>query len=146
MPKIKYSATDANGLVHTRTSARVYTHMVVARPSYANAVARASRVHMPTQKSNFEYHMNIAEGVITSQYTSRDHAADDLGGATTLEQYVALNIKRALAAVEKSKAEGRFDRFFDKGWCGRRDLADKLAAKARSDGYAEVAILPAIAK
>jgi hypothetical protein len=146
MPKIKYSATDANGLVHTRTSARVYTHMVVARPSYANAVASASAPWMSTAKSNFKYYSDIISGREDARFTSVERATEELGGATTLARYVEILIERALAAVEKSKAEGRYDRFFDKGWCGRPDLADKLAAKARSEGYAEVAILEAVAK
>jgi hypothetical protein len=41
MAKIKYFATDADGNVHTRSSARGYTHTVVAKYSLEGLLAES---------------------------------------------------------------------------------------------------------
>jgi hypothetical protein len=165
MPKIKYSATDANGLVHTRTSARVYTHMVAVRPSYDYAISRARR-HGKNDASNFAenfayYTQQIAQGgyytTPQSWHTPESFAAENarhveraieaLHGAATADEYAAIMIAKAVADVEAKKAEGYYDTLGSAGWCGRPDLADKLAAKERGEPWnAEVVILEAVAK
>jgi hypothetical protein len=146
MPKIKYTAVDANGRVHTRSSARTYTHMVAVRPSYGYALGRAKLVER-VSRSNFDYYTEIVEGRGDARWCDVATATEKLLGATSFTDYVAKFIAKAVAKVEADKAAGHYDSFGSAGWCGRPDLADKLAAKERGEPWnAEVVILPAVAK
>jgi hypothetical protein len=62
----------------------------------------------------------------------------------TVDQYVAIQLERRIARVEERKAKGEFDQWISVGWCGRYDLAQKLAAKEQQRGAdVVVAILDA---
>jgi hypothetical protein len=141
MPKTKHTATF-NGQTFTRTSAtRVYTHMVVARSSYRYALEKAQVV--PCAESNFNFYRRALDG--SQPHTRPEYAAERLMGAETVEQFIELHRAAQVAKVEQQKAEGAFDRFGDCGWCGRLDLAQKLAASKRAwPGYDEVHIVEAV--
>lgn len=171
MPKIKYFAIDPNGVTHTRTSDRIYSHAVVAKHSYDRALAMANdKGWARTDRSNFDYYCQIAAGnhpyakkhwdevayaahkktvEWIADYNARMDAAnaEDLANAIertqghTAESYCEAKRLERVASVEAKKADGYYDRFFCEGWCGRADLAHKLAAKCKN--AVDVTILPA---
>lgn len=157
----KHTATCPNGAIVRRTSAtRVYTHVVVARHSYAHDLAGAQRVGEPGAKdhiaSNFEYYRQYLDG--TSEFLQRrewhtdesyererkasiERAEQALNGTTTVEEYRAMLKAQALARVADRKAAGYYDKFEALGWCSRPDLAAKLANSKRGELYDDVTIL-----
>jgi len=171
MPKISYTATDANGLVHTRsTKTRSYTHMVVVKRSYEGDLAAAGASHWTkSDASNFDYYLRIAEGrsphypsvrwcaKYADRYTPAEIADEDarltISDAAkvveakaqidghTVDSYVAAQKAKRIARIERLKAEGHYERWYDAGWCGRLDLALKLAGSQKN--VAATAILEA---
>lgn len=143
----KFIATDRNGKVHRRTSVnRTYTHMVVSRP-----MVRGFTVHAH-DRDNFWYYMAFIDGTSKwlerkpweseEQYQTRakyevDRAKDALGDARTFEDHV----KNMRARHEAWAASVKVDDFSAEGWCGRLDLAQRLASSL-SGSRAEVVILP----
>ena len=143
----KFIATDRNGKVHRRTSAnRMYTHMVVSRP-----MIREFAIH-PHDRDNFWYFMAFIDG--TSKWLERkpwedeekhkarcevevQRAREALGDARTFEDHV----KNMKARHEAWAASVKVDDFSAEGWCGRLDLAQRLASSL-SGRRAEVVILP----
>lgn len=162
MAKTVYTATDANGTVHTRKSDRGYSHTVVFRNVKSEKLADA--VHKGWRNldaNNYKYEASIADGstvlYITpagSYHASRDAAyiAADQKAQTEknaervakAQAFIAANPDKAayldaeelkrIASAEKAD----YTTWFNAGWCGRFDLAQKLAAK-----YTDVQILPA---
>lgn len=158
----KHTAIDQNGHAHTRNSAnRVYTHCVVARRSYENALAIANDP-WSVDASNYRFHLAFIDG--TSEFlakkswqTEEQHQAanaeniadakDNLAGCNSLADYRAKLKAKRIAGVEAAKAQGFYDKLVCLGWCGRRDLAEKSAAGYRANSYyAEVKILEAQVK
>jgi len=162
----KYFVIDPNGVKHTRTTKnRTYTHTVLARPSYELTLAAVSDRSHPetirTETSNYQYFRAYLDG--TSKYLvkpdwQKDEAAfavkcereianakANIGDCTTVEQYRAKLLQEAIDRVESAKAQGYYETWQDKGWCGRHDLAVKLAASHNKPGsrYAEVIIVEA---
>ena len=143
----KFIATDRNGKVHRRTSVnRTYTHMVVSRPKI-----REFEVH-PHDKSNFWYHMAYLDGTskwlyrkpweTDEQYQNRvkydvELAKKALGNARTFEDHV----ENMRARHAEWAASVKVDDFSAEGWCGRLDLAQRLASSL-AGSRAEVVILP----
>jgi hypothetical protein len=63
MPRT-YLATDANGVVHTRsTASRTYSHAVVCRDNYERELGQAShKLHPQQDRRNWEYYVAIVSG------------------------------------------------------------------------------------
>lgn len=140
MAKTAYFATDANGKTHTRNSDRVYTHTVVYRHIKSEAMAAAHSDHWKSlDANNYEFDVAIATG--NHNYTTitadRVAACKARVEAFTMDEYVANSLAERVARVEATD----FTVWHNAGWCGRLDLAQKLAAK-----YNDVAILPAVAR
>lgn len=159
-----YYVTDPLGVEHTRNSPRIYTHAVIARPSYDSAMSVAQNIGTTmatTLKSNFHYyrrilgleprpandHRNVRPSWMTEeafahqQKSDKRRAEESLMGAETLDAYVAAYRERRIADVEDAKAKGYYDRFEAIGFCGRADLAAKLVAS--TNGYwTDFIILP----
>jgi uncharacterized protein (DUF427 family) len=152
----KHFVIDQNGKKHTRTSqGRVYSHCVIVRDVYELALARAqigTRLNA-NYISNFNYYVSLAAG--TNEHSKpwswekpedaaeriakqRAKAEKEIAGIATPAQYLEKLIAEDIAAVEKQKAEGKYDEFGVYGWCGRRDLAKKLAAKCRALGHFDI--------
>ena len=156
--KTLHAATDPDGGVHKRTSqSRVYTHTVVACPSYRNALSWAQQILDVDRKNFYFSHAMATKGEYLSAgnrpvvlLTVRDEAdrqrhENSLEGCPDADTYAVLKRDQRIAKVTMLKAEGYYDRFVSLGWTGRRDLADKLAAKARASGYWEnITILKAV--
>lgn len=166
MAKTAYFATDANGKTHTRNSDRVYTHTVVYRNSkerflasanaemwadrdgwtydYYAACAAGTHPHVTkiTPAGGF-HHSYTAEQIAERQEKQRQQNASEIADAktkvngVTREQWIAARLAERVAVVEATD----FTVWHNAGWCGRLDLAQKLAAK-----YNDVAILPAVAR
>lgn len=163
----KYFVIDPTGTRHTRTTKnRTYTHAVLALPSYELTLAAVKDRSHPetirTDKSNYQYHRALLDG--SSPYLVKpdwdkdeagfnarrakdiEKAKERVGDCPTFEDYRAKLLREAIASVEQAKANGYYDRWQDKGWCGRLDLAVKLAASHDKPGsrYAKVIILEAL--
>jgi hypothetical protein len=149
-----YFVIDANGKKHTRNTHRTYTHAVLYRDSKEAAI-RLANVRPHWHKENFWYHHAFLDG--TSKWLERaPHEKDDaqfkrrveqdierarhfLRGCTTPDQLWSVNLADALASIERTD----FTAWAVEGWCGRHDLAVKLAhKKACRERVAETIILP----
>jgi hypothetical protein len=146
-----HTALDPSGKVHQRISRnRVYSHVVLARRSYEEAMRAAQRyADHKSLASNFQQYMDRLEGRLTYSHETPEEAKAsanaNLRGARTLEEYRAALIAFAVARVEKEKAEGYYDRWGFLGWTSRPDLAANLARIARGKPtYAEVVIVEAV--
>lgn len=152
---------DPQGRKHTRTSLnRTYTHTVLVRDSYENAIQRCSETGWTRLDTlNFNYYTALVNGTHPSLKSWYDHETEEtfkarcaeyvakavkaLDGCTDLATYLAREHARRIASVEEGKLQGKYDDWGPAGWCGRFDLAQKLAQKERSSGYrAEVLIVP----
>lgn len=160
----KHTATAPDGSIMKRTSAnRVYSHVTVGRPSYEHAVAEAkAESYRATDKRNFAYYAEIAaqtpgvartihvDGCARPWSYEKAETAEEiaaavakLAGATSGEEFHAIEQERRLAKVEEAKARGAFASWVDLGWSSSAALAAKNAASHRSGYYAEVVVLPA---
>jgi hypothetical protein len=134
----KLTATLPNGEVITRTTARTYTHVVVYTISEAKAMAAAWNPEIEAQeRKNFAYytacaageheHTKAPEGApqwqINNAATYRTQAQYILNGFPTAEAYVAGRRARSEGDARKQIDAG----WHIAGWCGRGDLAVKLA-------------------
>ncbi|MGM1131811.1 hypothetical protein ACSUPJ_17360 [Serratia marcescens] len=138
--KTKYFAIDANGARHTRTTARTYTHMVVvlvnlesgreAARSEHNRKAHAKNYAFYCEEANTPPSPTIIEPAGRRAFYNRV-------AAMTCEQYVGERINEELAAFDARGGEFAND-WADFGWCGRLDLAQKLAAKWAHMGKVEI--------
>lgn len=172
MAKITYTATDAAGIVHKRTTAtRAYSHTVVVKGGYETHLTYASHKDWAKgDSSNFAYYTAIAEGrsrhfpstryraqdpkrwtaveIAEEEATCAKRDADAHREAVrkidghTLESYVNTQRLARIRAIEEKKAAGGYDVWNNVGWCGRLDLAHGLATKWSGKGY-DVAILEA---
>ena len=170
-----YHAIDPSGDVHTRSSkaGRVYTHTVVTRPSYEWALMAAkSKDWAKTDRRNLEYYDTIAQGRdpyprqcyrqnhpekwtpeqieeerIAVEAENRKRVEDAIAHVAnrTVAQYLADKQAERIARVEGLKAKGYYNDWQNAGWCGRPDLAQKLAQAEKAKKHvAEVAILEAL--
>jgi hypothetical protein len=133
----KLTVKDPSGKVHTRTTKRTYTHVVFARQSRDWHLKDAqSRPYHHT--ANFWYHKAFVDG--TSKWLERHGWESEEQHKKRVEQ----DVKRAkyclrgcetpdelweLIKVEQMEAFEKidFDKWHVMGWCGRLDLAQKLA-------------------
>jgi hypothetical protein len=155
MAKTAYIATDAAGIKHTRNSDRVYTHTVVIKGGYERDLRAANDMAYAAKEANDLWAQvgkglegYVANGLRKHAILGRDYfvkrfAEDSAIVAQFGTAAAYIDSKRAahVARVEAEKAAGRFEKWGNIGWCGRLDLAQKLAAKYQGD-YT-VAILPA---
>jgi len=120
MTTTKHIAT-LDGQTFTRSSkSRVYTHCVVAKPSYAKGVRRMAEA-ADLHKANFRY------------YTKAHHHAELAGDDE--QAYVARKIAEGLEYIEARREAGFYDTWQALSWSSRRDLAEKIAATARNSAY-----------
>lgn len=157
----------------SRGEGKPYSHTVVVKGGYERAMAGATGDWHPKQDArNYAYYVAISEGndpharltVYKSlargdtqeaidaeiayndrENTRRFEEAKAEVGNHTVQSYIAAQLAERIAHVEARKAAGEFDTWHNAGWCGRLDLAQKLAATKAALGYA-VAVLPAVKK
>lgn len=167
MPARKVSCTDAAGVVHTRKTVRDYSHAVAFLPSI-DAALRWSDCDWKSDGSNFEYWAKIAAGNDphpTRSYRddparwSAEEIAESLAWAAAQNaeriadaqartaghdraSYIAAQRAARVAIIREKEAAGYYQVWQIEGWCGRRDLAQKLAGKI-ADKASRVEILEA---
>lgn len=148
MPKHTYTATYA-GQVFTRTTHRTYTHLVIARRSIDEAIARVhGEANSKTFAKDYAYYCREANDATREfKHTEQQIARYQSIAAKVFAEYRNEWIAEHLAIVEKQRQKGWFDTFNVVGWCGRPDLAEKSAASAKKQPWnAEVKIIPVTAK
>jgi hypothetical protein len=153
----KFSAVDPAGEIHRRNSkTRDYLFTVVAQPSFEDAMVRARQAHQGDVIEYKALQKILAAGVGASKYPGQawatsllitqeefDRAVTKVGGVS-LEQYRYAQQGERINAVIEREQQGYYRRWKNLGWCGRRDLADKLAASYRGAAcYAAVQIINA---
>lgn len=161
MATTKHIAT-ADGQTFTRNSkSRVYTHCVVAKPSIDCALERAqSKAARDLHRSNYRWYQKAitSEGRLFEQYKyvsdeqyaeqceyDLARAVEALAGAQSEDEYISRKVGEELAGIAAQDAKGFYDTWAECGWCGRFDLAQKLAATKRNHGYyGDVVILEAV--
>lgn len=154
-----FTAIDPSGKLHKRTSLnRTYLFTVVSKRSETEArlFLRAPGI-LAAHRSNYRYHKAWLDG--TSEFLTKppyrsdeEHAAyverhvaearERLEGCATADDYIEKCVQEGHARIAEGKANGHYDEWVNDGWCGRRDLAEKLAQKMRGQGRVEVTILP----
>jgi len=169
MAATKYLAIDSLGAEHTRSSQRVYTHTVVVMYDYDVAINRVTTHHatkeaIASQQRNFDYEVSIAtgndphpeydyvqvDGKWQRVYNDATAARQAIRAAKSsaeieggFEAYRARILAKELERVEERKEHGAFTTWGSVGFCGRLDLAQKLAAQCVSDGT-KIEILPVV--
>ncbi len=153
MPKSIFTATATNGQTFKRTSeSRTYTHMVVWMPSFEAEMVRAvataadAKWLKQTAKDYAYYAQTIAIGAGGTRHSTYangapcswevkqddvDRAVAAIAGATSVDEYIAAQQARLIDTVRAHSRNGRYRSWTDMGWCGRPDLAQKLAGQVR---------------
>ncbi len=156
--------------IFTRRSARTYTHIVISRGLSEKEITRSSEDHiryMQKLKAEYDTAVELARSsglrvyrggpsgndIRAGLYDPRTDTGklltvpegDDRIGAYSLEEWqknadyteakIATATERLVIEIEKAKVYGLH------GWCGRYDLAQKLAAQAAAKGYQDVRIV-----
>lgn len=154
-----FLAIDPAGATHKRTSQnRTYAATVVVRKGVEQAQRDFDHgetwrrkhdaenyvyaaAHDTVEKAHARLAAKFPALAADPEYVARDAAknAAFIAGCPTAADYVAKQAAARLAKFEAAKAAGEFERWLNAGWCGRPDLALKLAAQQK--GYAEVRIL-----
>lgn len=109
----KYFVIDPNGVTHTRSTKRRYTHTVLVRydREFAMQQAEASYAY---DKENWEYY--------------REHIPHGDYAAMTLDEYKAAKRAERIQRVD----EHDYTEWLNAGWCGSLELANKLAGSERN--------------
>ena len=169
-----YFAIDPAGVKHTRSSlSRVYSHTVVLRQSYEHDIAAAeAKDNAQQDRHNWDYYVAILTGrdpfperpmtTPTMTPAKRDaeigraarRNADKLANAKKeignpylgLDAYLSRKHTERIALVERRRAEGYYDRWHNAGWCGRRELAEKLLASQRACAWVAEAVIVDVQK
>lgn len=127
---------EVDGQTFTRTTERTYTHLVVAKRSQSHALAVAtSQARKDADRRNWEFYTNNS---------MVDHARRVAfeGIDMTCEEYVQHATEQAVLAIEADAARGYYDTWEVIGWCGRHDLARKLANSTDNNPhYQDVRVL-----
>lgn len=147
--KTTFTAIDPNGTAHTRTSeTRIYTHTVVGLPSLQRAIlytiSKENRKSFVDSYPHFAAYLDGTSRWLKKHDWETDAKYDgrvayeiarsekELNGATCADEYGQMKIDAKLANLRKLEAEGYYNKYQNMGWCGRADLAAKLAAKKTS--------------
>lgn len=151
MTKQIFIATDPNGIEHRRTSdRRTYTHTVVFQKS--------KKLHIESAIAGHKQHVSTGEWMLACVANGKhlslmhfDHYAKDierqardvtdciekLNGAKNAVEYADRQVTETVADLESRD----WSVYWNAGWCGRADLAQKLAASITAG--LNVTILPA---
>ena len=141
MAKPTAYTAEHQGFTFTRKSHRTYTHAVLVAGSLDADRARCERDARRNWHTNVAYHQALADGTSTflarkSWETEDQHSArvakEQADSSAWLEGGEAGLVERLLAQHDARAAKVRTlddgDTYFTcAGWCGRLDLAGKLA-------------------
>lgn len=130
------------GQTFTRSTNRTYTHVVLVRNDLKKVLDR-SALYAPIDKRSFGRLERIAAG--TYEYMNQVND-DEIERAKFAVQmgFADYNLHLVAEAVKRVSANFK-PHWYAEGWCGRLDLAQKLANKVSTATYsvaAEVVIVP----
>lgn len=154
----KLTATMPCGTLVTRTTARTYTHVVVACDDLAVLRADAGKSTDVDRKRYARLTKQVTLGVggtytvndygvrpftVTIDQSDYDDAVKALAGCETFDAYAAMVIAGRLARHDEKYGDAPTSAWGVVGWCGRPDLAEKAASKHRAlFGVHSVQIVP----
>jgi len=129
--KTTYTAKDPNGVEHTRTTARVYTHVVFTRLNLAEMrIAATSKIAEETEGRNHTHYADCVRRDPNTPFRTEELKELYLRAASTdKDEFVRQQIAARLAYVNEMGLGDWGDDWLLLGYCGRKDLAEKLAAK-----------------
>lgn len=157
MSKTKFFAIDPQGVEHLRTSKnRIYTHTVIVLRGAAHLEAQRPKLADIVARNNKSWDRieNEAKGIFPNAEQWRGPKALASWQAFAIEWMTKHTREGALAEaiahddkVFKARvASGRDLVYENAGWCGRLDLARKLADQMRKNSFEAVVILEAQVK
>lgn len=136
MAKHLYSATAPDGSIHTRSTARTYTHTVVYRlgDAYEQAVRKSIEADVLACHGTFwAYQEANSRGDHGRLTLSPEHSAEVVAEAKawllqypTNDAYITECLDKAGVAHAERVACGEYTQWHNAGWTGRPDLAQKL--------------------
>lgn len=151
-----FYVVDPQGKVHTRSSmGRTYTHTVVVRPGRAKVDRYFAKVEPTAQAAGESYDRTVDEskGIFPNREQWRGpkalqgwqdfaikYLAEDAVYSRGRDAVIEKARAHALKIAQDYEASGSWDRYANAGWCGRPDLAQKLAAQQTGE---QVVILDA---
>jgi len=140
----KYVARLNGEIIGKRTSvSRTYSHAIAVQrvEEYARRQAYDYKV-TKTDRSNFNYYTEIAEGRSPYQHTTDEvvRASGLIDGG--FDAYAARLRDRAIASFEAGKANGHYEPFVA-AWAGRLDLAHKAVSQHTGEWCRLIAIVEA---
>lgn len=143
----KHIATDPAGVEHTRNSkTRVYSHTVVVRIDGAKRLANnLADLEADYVRRNYDHDFNRVARYSFDKPEEIDRNREEFRAQyPTFEEYLKICKQRVIASHNKWLNAGGPQHWLNAGWCGRLDLAQKLADKERGGrNVAEVVILEA---
>lgn len=141
MSKKIYTVKHA-GQEFPRVTTRSYSHVVLVKPCRESDLRNMLNEAGWRVNAGWKYYER--EGGDSPQFAHSEQQMVEIKRIAALgkDGWLKEKMDWAHGVVAKRAAEGRYDRFFDYGWCGRDDLAAKQAQKAINSGfYAEVLIV-----
>jgi hypothetical protein len=146
-----FVVTLPDGNTAQRTSlTRKYSHCVIHRLSFDEALRIASDEYVREDTNNFEFFTRVvAAGVGSDYYAGRDgrhrsfrvdeamhsRAARLLAANPDCETYIATRRAERTQAVRRMEADGYYNEWHVAGWQSRLDLANDVARNLRSRPY-----------
>jgi hypothetical protein len=142
MAKTKLTVTTDAG-TFTRTTTRTYSHIVVVKGE-RHELLQAERLAGIAQclKYAAEYEKTVATGVSRDDRTDwhREQTAKNIADGSYAKWIASYRAEAAELAARAPITADAGDTFGILGWCGRLDLAGKLAATDQASRYREVRI------
>lgn len=129
-----------NGQTFTRSTERIYTHVILVRSDYQRERDSAISWAIQSARDNYPFYVKEANPA-TREYNHFDMARIAAIAALTIDQYVQQTSDAAAAKIDARRDDGDYDRFGVLEWCGRNDLAHNAHGKAMKHGFAEVVIV-----
>lgn len=139
------------GAIATRKTARNYSHVVICREDLT--ARRAALAIVRSEESNFNFYRKIAEtgvgncyrhgnGLMSSPITQADHDKYSALIAThkTAQAFAEHCAAERVAQHDAKHGDAAVGPWYIAGWCGRADLAEKLAATTRQGLVKDVRI------
>lgn len=135
------------GRIETRTTAREYSHVVIARRNLVKEREVAGRI-CPVDIRNFSFYLKLVQvgvggtyrhdnGLMSSPISQRDYdnAKAMVEGCADGQQFAEKCRDKRLADHDALHGNAEAGKWFVEGWCGRADLAAKLAASTIAKGW-----------
>jgi hypothetical protein len=135
--KIKISASH-NGQTFTRTTARTYTHVVIAKSSFRKDLNQALRLAKLRGEDHVEYYLTREFEQYDAYNSEVEKANNERIFNLTTEEYAQEELNSRIEDSFSSK----YSEHGEVAWCGRLDLAQKQASEAIKNGLLDVQIIP----